>query len=206
MCAYERKDAAYRRAKREGLRSRAAFKLEELDTRFHLFSRGKRVVDLGCWPGGWLEIAARAVGPAGRVVGVDVVHTDVSKLANVTTLEGDVSDPSVLDRVREALDGDADVVLSDMAPKLSGIRVTDLERHRLLAELAIGFALAVLRPNGVLVVKLFSGCEREVFERLRRSFARVVRVRPESTRKGSSELYAVAFEPRLGPLGPEEEE
>jgi 23S rRNA (uridine2552-2'-O)-methyltransferase len=204
MCAYERKDAAYRRAKREGLRSRAAFKLEELDVRFHLFSPGKRVVDLGCWPGGWLEIAARAVGPRGRVVGVDLVHTDVSKLANVTALEGDVSDPRVLERVREALGGDADVVLSDMAPKLSGVRVADLERHRALAELAIGFALAVLRPNGILVVKLFSGCEREVFERLRGSFARVVRVRPETTRKGSSELYAVAFEPRAGAVGAEE--
>jgi 23S rRNA (uridine2552-2'-O)-methyltransferase len=204
MCAYERKDAAYRRAKREGLRSRAAFKLEELDTRFHLFSRGKRVVDLGCWPGGWLEIAARAVGPEGRVVGVDLVHTDVSKLSNVTVLEGDVSDPSVLGRVRETLNGDADVVLSDMAPKLSGVRVADLERHRVLAELAIGFALAVLRPNGILVVKLFSGCEREVFDHLRRSFARVVRVRPESTRKGSSELYAVAFEPRVDAVGAED--
>jgi len=204
MCAYERKDAAYRRAKREGLRSRAAFKLEELDARFHLFSRGKRVVDLGCWPGGWLEVAARAVGREGRVVGVDLVHTDVSKLGNVTTLEGDVSDPSVLGRVREALDGDADVVLSDMAPKLTGVRVADLERHRVLAELAIGVALDVLRPNGILVVKLFSGCERAVFERLRRSFSRVVRVRPESTRKGSSELYAVAFKPRVDAVGAEE--
>jgi len=191
--AYERQDAVYRRAKREGYRSRAAYKLIELDKHYRLLRPGARVVDLGCWPGAWLQVAAERVGARGRVVGVDVVPAEELGLANVSVLAGDVSDPALIERVRAALGGPADVVLVDVAPKLTGIKAADSARQADLIRAAIGCAQAWLKPGGTMLIKLFMDAEYpDLIRELRARFGEVRTRRPESTRRGSAELYAVA--------------
>jgi 23S rRNA (uridine2552-2'-O)-methyltransferase len=192
MCAYDRKDATYRAAKQAGLRSRAGIKLEDLDSRFHLLAPGRRVVDLGCWPGAWLQVAARRVGATGKVVGVDLVEVEPLDLANVVTFTGDAGDPQMQERIVEAAGGPIQLVLSDLSPKLTGIRATDEAREEALVELAIVFACRVLTPDGRLLVKLFSRVEQAMTRKLRAAFTSVSAYRPPSTRKGSSEIYAMA--------------
>jgi 23S rRNA (uridine2552-2'-O)-methyltransferase len=192
LSSYQRKDAAYHTAKRVGLRSRAGVKLEDLDARFRLLAHGSRVVDLGCWPGAWLQVASRRVGLSGVVVGVDLAAIEPLHLANVTTIVGDAGDPEVQAGVIAAAHGPIDVVLSDLSPKLTGVRVTDEAREEALVEVAIDFANRVLAPRGRLLVKLFSGVEPAMTKRLRASFTTVTTWRPPSTRKGSSEIYAMA--------------
>jgi len=190
VAAYDRKDAVYRRAKREGFRSRAAIKLEEIDALFSLLKPGQRVVDLGCWPGGWLQVCADRVGPRGRVVGVDVAETEDVQRANVCILIADVYDPSLAERVRDALGGPADLVLSDLAPKLSGIAASDSARHAALVQRALELSRAWLAPHGALLAKLFMDAEFEgLIRELRGTFAKVKTRKLGTTRKGSSELY-----------------
>lgn len=191
--AYNRKDAAYRRAKREGYRSRAVYKLAELDRRLGLLRRGQRVVDLGCWPGAWLQYAAEKVGPSGRVVGIDLAESEPMSAKNVRILVGDVADPACVEQIRGALGGPADVVLSDLAPKLTGVKTADAVRHAELVRLAVDRARAWLRPEGAIVVKLFMDAEyQDLISELRRTFQAVRSVKPDSTRQGSSELYTCA--------------
>jgi len=197
---YERKDAAYRAAKKAGLRSRAGIKLEDLDARFQLFSFGQTVVDLGCWPGAWLQVAVHKVGAGGRVVGVDLVRVEGLDADNVEILVGDAADPMVRTALREATGGSADVVLSDMAPKLTGIRATDAAREEALAEIAVEVARELLGPRGKLLVKLFSAVEAAITMRLRREFTTVNAFRPASTRRGSSEIYVMASGRRTNPV------
>ncbi len=192
MSRYERKDATYRTARKLGLRSRAGIKLEDLDARFRLLAPGRRVVDLGCWPGAWLQVAARRVGASGFVVGVDLVAVEPLGLANVATIVGDAGDAEVQQRILAAAGGPIDVVLSDLSPKLTGVRATDLAREEALVEVAIDFSRRVLAPGGRFLVKLFSGVEAAMTKRLRDEFATVSAWRPPSTRKGSSEIYAMA--------------
>ncbi len=195
---YERKDALHQRAKREGYRSRAAYKLLELQKRTRVLRRGSVVVDLGAWPGGWLQVAADLVGPSGRVVGIDVAAIDALPASQVTLLQADVTDSSTTERVTELIGGKADVVLSDLAPKLTGIGPRDAAAIERLADATRAFALAVLRPGGALVTKTLGGREGELARaELRRLFANVRQLGLESTRKGSSELYIVAtdFDP-----------
>ncbi len=196
MPKYDRKDAAYRAAKDQGLRSRAALKLRELDQRFRLFAPGARVVELGCWPGGWLQIASMAVGDNGRVVGVDLAAVEPLGLVNVSTVVGDVRDPAVVKRTLAELGGRADVLLSDLAPKLSGIRTADDARHEALVEIAVQTAAAALSPHGAALIKLFSTCESQMTALMRKTFEEVSKVRPSTTRKGSSEIYALGRRPR----------
>lgn len=188
---YERKDRYYRQAKAEGLRSRAAFKLE--DVARDLIRPGDRVVDLGAWPGGWLQVAARRVGAAGRVVGVDLRPIAPLGLRNVCTIVGDAADPQTLAQVREALGGPADVVLSDMAPALTGVKTHDQARAEALVREALAAARVLLRPGGRMVCKLFMGpgYGRLVAE-IEGVFERVSVTRSQATRKGSAELYAIA--------------
>jgi 23S rRNA (uridine2552-2'-O)-methyltransferase len=194
MSAYQRKDAFYARAKQSGLRSRAAYKLEQLQRQYRVLRSGDKVVDLGAWPGGWLQVAARYVGPKGKVVGVD--REPIPPLPDapqVTVLQADVFDPQVGPQVGALLGQEADVVLSDLAPKLSGIKERDQMQARALAERAIELAREWLRPGGTLVVKVFMGEELPVVLKvLRECFANVATTRPEATRKGSSELYVIA--------------
>jgi 23S rRNA (uridine2552-2'-O)-methyltransferase len=152
---------------------------------------GQRVVDLGCWPGGWLQVAARAVGPEGRVVGVDLAALEAPLgLANVFAFEGDFSNSATWKAILEALGGRADVVLCDAAPKLTGVRATDRAREEALLEAVEAAAPELLAPGGALLVKLLECPEAEAFRgRLRTRFAEGRVLRPEATRKGSSERY-----------------
>ena len=188
---YDRKDAFHQKAKREGYASRAAYKLQEIQRRSRVLRRGQRVIDLGCWPGGWLQVAAELVGPKGRVVGVDIAEIDPPLgLANVFAFSGDLSEPSVLEAVVEAAGGPADAVLSDAAPKLTGVRATDRAREEALLE-AIEAALPrLLRAGGSAVVKLMEGPEAQAVEkRLRVVFGKSRSLRPEASRKGTTERY-----------------
>jgi 23S rRNA (uridine2552-2'-O)-methyltransferase len=189
---YQRKDAHYRRAKAQGFRARSAYKLAELDDKHRVLRKRDRVVDLGAWPGGWLQIALERVGPGGWVVGVDLVAIEPIQAANLTTIVGDVGDPSVLDQVVRRLGGAADVVLSDVAPKLTGVRDVDDARCA-DAFAAVASALPrLLRPGGKALVKLFMDAQyREHLRRLRELFADVSATRPDASRRGSAEIYAI---------------
>lgn len=176
-------------AKQQGWRSRAAFKLLELDDKFHLIRRGALVVDLGAAPGGWSQAAVQR--GAGRVVGVDLLPLD--PIAGATLLQGDFTDPDMSALLGAALGGKADLVLSDMAPNTIGHVATDHLRIMVLAEAALVFALEVLTEGGAFVAKVFQGgSERQVLEQLKRHFASVRHAKPPSSRKESSELYVVA--------------
>jgi 23S rRNA (uridine2552-2'-O)-methyltransferase len=190
----ERKDAFHQRAKREGYRSRAAYKLEELQRDHRLLRPGDRVVDLGCWPGGWLQIAAEAVGPSGRVVGVDLAAIDPPiHLASVIAFQADLAEPGVAARILDALGGPADAVLSDAAPKLTGIRATDRAHEESLLEAIEALLPDLLRPGGTLVVKLLEGPEAQaIAKRLQKRFASARITTSQATRKGSSEKYLIA--------------
>ncbi len=181
-----------RRARSEGWRSRAVFKLEEIDQRDRLLRPGQVVVDLGAAPGGWSQYAARRLQGRGRVFALDLLPMDA--LAGVEILQGDFTADEVLASVLEALSGDrVDVVLSDMAPNLSGTRAVDQPRAMLLAELALEFARRTLRPGGDFVTKLFHGEGFDDFVRECRGDFDQVRVRkPGASRGDSRETYLVA--------------
>jgi 23S rRNA (uridine2552-2'-O)-methyltransferase len=191
---YRRKDAYYRRAKAAGYRARSAYKLAELDDRFRLLRERDRVVDLGAWPGGWMQVALERVGSAGRVVGLDLVPVTPLGSANAIVVAGDVADPGVIDALVRALGRPADVVLSDLAPKLTGIAATDEARRANLAAATIAVLPALLRPGGRLLMKAFMDVGHQpLVERLRMTFDEVKATRPEATRRGSAELYLVGL-------------
>jgi 23S rRNA (uridine2552-2'-O)-methyltransferase len=191
--SYDRKDAFHQRAKREGFRSRAAYKLEELDREHRLLRPGDRVADLGCWPGGWMQIAAAAVGPRGRVVGVDLAETEPLPFENSVAFQGDIAEPAVLQRILDELGGLADVLLSDAAPKLTGVRATDRAREEALLESIEALVPQLLRPGGTLVAKLFDAPEAHAFvARVRARFESARITKSKATRKGSSEKYLIA--------------
>jgi 23S rRNA (uridine2552-2'-O)-methyltransferase len=194
MAQYERKDHFHQRAKREGFRSRAAYKLEQIQRSHRVLRRGQRVADLGCWPGGWMQVGAGLVGTSGRIVGVDLAEIDPPLgLSNATSLCGDLEDPALADRLIEALGGRADVVLCDAAPKLTGIRPTDRAREEALLEAVAALLPRLLGPGGDLLLKILEGPEAQQIDRgLRKRFAKAKTVRPEASRKGSSERYLLA--------------
>ena len=199
--SYDRKDAPYRRAKAAGYRARSAYKLIQLDDRFRLLGRDDLVADLGAWPGAWLQVAAERVGARGRVVGIDLVAIEPLGSPNVTCLVGDVRDPTAIAAVREHLGGPAAVVLCDLSPKLSGVRATDEARASELTAAALDATALLLRPHGRLLVKLFMSADYPAHVvRLKSSFAEVRTTRPEASRRGSSELYAVCngYSPACG--------
>ena len=190
--SYNRRDAPYRQAKAAGYRARSAYKLIQLDDRFRLLRRGDLVADLGAWPGAWLQVAAERVGPRGRVVGIDLVAIEPLRSPNVTCVVGDVRDPSAIVTVREHLGGLASVVLCDLSPKLSGVRATDEARAVELTSAALDATALLLRRGGRLLVKLFMSPDYPAHvAHLKSSFTEVRTTRPEASRRGSSELYAV---------------
>ncbi len=200
--AYQRKDSFYARAKQAGYRSRAAYKLLELARRYQLIRRGDHVVDLGAWPGGWLQVAAELAGPHGIVVGVDLQPIQ-SLPAPVTTITGDARDAAVEEALRARCAGRVDLVLSDMAPKLSGIRDRDTAQAVALAEAAVAVAERLLGSGGRLLMKLFTAPETDaIVARLRQRFQSVKLTRPDASRKGSAELYVVALGFRPGSADP----
>lgn len=185
-------DPYVRKAQAEGMRSRAAYKLQQLAERDNLLKPGMVVVDLGSAPGGWSQVAGRAVGTEGRVVGVDLL--EMLPIPAVRFVQGDFGDDSVLAEVEKLLDGrPVDLVLSDMAPNMSGVASVDQARSIGLAELALDFAINHLKPQGNFLVKVFqgSGFEQLVAD-VRRSFVQVVIRKPEASRSRSNEVYLVA--------------
>ena len=178
-------------AHRQGYRSRAAFKLIELDQRFHLLRPGRRVVDLGCAPGGWSQVAVERVGRRGRVLGVDLAET--SPIAGALLLRADLRDPDAAVAIREALGGGADLVLSDMAPAATGHAASDHLRIVALAEAAFDVAEEILEPGGAFVAKVFQGgTEGTLLARLKRSFTELRHAKPPASRAESAETYVVA--------------
>ncbi|HVH16712.1 MAG TPA: RlmE family RNA methyltransferase [Myxococcota bacterium] len=194
MAEYRRKDAFHQRAKREGYRSRAAYKLAEIADRHALLAAGARVADLGCWPGGWMQVAAERVGPGGRVVGVDLAAIEPPLgIENAFAIQGDFTQPAVLQALLDTLGGPADVVLSDAAPKLTGVRATDRAREEALLEAVAGALPTLLRPGGDLLCKLLDSPEADaIARRIGATFRESKTLRPEATRKGSSERYLLA--------------
>ena len=178
-------------AKRLGYRSRAAFKLLELDEKIHLLKRDGRVVDLGAAPGGWSQVAGKVIGPKGKLVAADILPME--PLPGATVLQLDFLDEDAPDRIIEALGGQADLVLSDMAAPTVGHPKTDHLRILALAEAAHDFARRVTAPGGAFVCKLFQGgAEKDLLTALRQDYATVRHVKPPSSRKESSELFLVA--------------
>ena len=182
-------DPFVQQAKADGWRSRAAFKLIEIDDRFGVLRRGARVIDLGCAPGGWVQVALKR--GAGAVVGVDLLHVD--PIAGADLIEGDFTDPAMPARLLQAVGGAPDLVLSDMAPNTSGHRETDHLRIVGLIEQAAAFAKATLKPGGSFVTKSFQGgAAGDLWARLKADYAEVKNMKPKSSRAESSEVYLVA--------------
>ncbi|WP_193370790.1 RlmE family RNA methyltransferase [Pelagibius marinus] len=178
-------------ARKRGYRSRAAFKLIQLDDRFHFLKSGARIVDLGCAPGGWLQVVAERCGRSGRIVGIDL--QEVEPVTGADLLVGDFLDDDAPDRLKTALGGPADVVLSDMAASSTGHAKTDHLRVMALAEAAHLFAREVLAPGGAFVAKVLQGgTERGLLTELKRDFAKVNHVKPAASRADSAEMYLVA--------------
>lgn len=183
------------RARREGWRSRAAFKLIEIDDKLKLLKPGQRIVDLGAAPGGWLQVAAKRIGlekGQGKIVGIDLLAID--PVPGVEFIQGDFTADDAPDQLKALLGGEADVVLSDMAANAMGHKQTDHIKIIYLAELAIHFAREVLAPGGHFLCKVLQGgTEGQLLVDLKRDFTTVKHIKPQASRADSSELYVLAM-------------
>lgn len=193
MRLQEAKRDYYRRtARKEGFRSRAAYKLLEVNNSYSMLQRGMDVVDLGCAPGGWLQVARKAVGPYGRVLGVDI--RPIEPIANVQFLKGDLEDSLLAEKIIDVMGRKVNVLLSDSAPNVSGIWDLDHARQISLAENAVSIADKILIRNGSVVLKAFEGSMLNEFrDGLKRKFSSVHTYKPRSSRKESSEMYLVGL-------------
>lgn len=191
-------DPYVKKAKQEGWRSRAAYKLQEIDDRDHLLRPGITVVDLGAAPGGWSQLAAQKLAGKGRVIALDVL--EMVGLPGVTFIQGDFREDAVLEQLVAALDGKpVDLVISDMAPNMSGVGIADQARSMHLAELALDFAATWLKPGGTFLVKVFQGTGfQEYLAEMRRHFRQVATRKPKASRDRSSEVYLLG-KGRLNP-------
>jgi len=188
-----RKDQYRRLAKNQGYRARSAYKLLQLNGSYHILKKGSKVVDLGCAPGGWLQVVAKEIGQAGQVVGIDLKPVD--PVTGATVLEGSIEDQGMLSKIAGVLGGKADVILSDLAPNVSGIWDIDHARQISLSSIALGFARQVLRDGGSAVFKVFEGEMLNDFRaELKNSFGRVLFSKPSASRQQSSELYVVCLD------------
>jgi len=191
--ARRKNDHYHKMAKEEGYRSRAAYKLKQMDERFHFFRGARYVLDIGAAPGGWLQVVSEAVGEDGLVVGVDLRPIEYLELGNVETIVGDILDEEIMDEIRELLPGSVDVVLSDLSPNISGVWDVDQFRQIDLATMALKVSQALLRRDGWFVVKVFMGSEYEAYlKEVKAAYRKVNVVKPMASRKGSAEVYLVA--------------
>ncbi len=186
------RDPYVKQARRSDYRSRATFKLQELDAKDKLLKPGQTVVDLGAAPGSWSQYAAQRVGPSGTVIAVDILPME--PIRNVRFIQGDFTNDAVYQRCVDALAGGrADLVISDLSPNLTGIRVTDQARSMELAERVFEFACQTLAENGNLVIKVFEGADMEQFRRkLVQRFQQVMARKPKASRGASREFYVLA--------------
>ena len=188
-----RRDQYRRLAKDQGYRARSAYKLLQINRSYNIIKKGDKVVDLGCAPGGWLQVAMKEVGSSGKVIGVDLKQ--VTPVAGATILQGSIEDPNVLSKIAEILGCKADVVLSDMAPNVSGVWDIDHARQISLSTIALGFVQQVLRVGGSSVFKVFEGDMLKEFKsELRKSFGKVLLSKPSASRQESSELYIICLD------------
>jgi 23S rRNA (uridine2552-2'-O)-methyltransferase len=188
---HERKrDGYYKQAKREGYRSRSAFKLIQINKRYDVISKGDCVIDLGCAPGGWLQVAQELVGLDGKVLGVDIQKIDA--LEGINFVRGDITDSKTIERIISEINK-ADVVLSDMSPNITGHYSMDHARSVGLAERALEVTKKTLKPRGNFVVKVFEGdLFKDYFDRIKSSFEFTKAHSPRASRKQSSEIYVIA--------------
>jgi 23S rRNA (uridine2552-2'-O)-methyltransferase len=186
-------DCFVQKARNEGYRSRAAYKLQEIAERDNLFERGMTVVDLGAAPGSWSQVALKHVGNKGSVFALDIL--DMQPLTGVTFIQGDFREDEVLEKLKKALDGkQVDLVISDMSPNLTGISVSDQAQGMYLAELALIFCQEHLNPGKNFLVKVFQGSSLEIFRRsMQASFEKVVTRKPKASRDRSKELYLLGL-------------
>jgi 23S rRNA (uridine2552-2'-O)-methyltransferase len=188
-----RRDQYRRLAKDQGYRARSAYKLLQMNRSYNIIKKGDKVVDLGCAPGGWLQVAMKEVGSSGKVIGVDL--KPVTPVAGATILQGSIENPNMLSKIAEILGYKADVILSDMAPNVSGVWDIDHARQISLSTIALGFARQVLRVGGSSVFKIFEGeMLKEFKSELRKSFGKVLLSKPSASRQESSELYVVCLD------------
>ena len=200
--SYKLRDTYYKKAKQQGYRSRAAYKLLELQERFRIFKAGQLVVDLGAAPGGWIQVAAKLVGPSGKVVGVDLQAIEPFHQKNIIVVQADITAAETEQRIMEYLGRPADSVISDVAPKLTGIRDTDEARSLELNQTALEVAKRLLRSGGTFLIKSFVSEELRNFStELDKQFGSVQRTRPDASRKGSSEIYFFAKDYQPKPHG-----
>lgn len=189
---YNRKDTFYKKAKEQGYRSRASYKLIEINKKFKLLKPGTKVLDLGCWPGGWLQVASEAVRPNGIAVGIDLVQVDPISDPFIKTMVGDVADDKNIQQALEIAGGPFDVVVSDMSPKLSGIREADQAAAVRCGELAEHASLKALKVGGHLVIKVFKGPDVDAFiKKLKARFKKIEREELDSSRSSSNEYYLI---------------
>jgi len=183
------RDEYVKRARQEGARSRAAYKLEELDRRDHLLRPGMTVVDLGAAPGGWSQYVKTRVGASGRVLALDILPME--PINGVEFLAGDFTEQAVLDSLMERLQGrPVDLVISDMAPNMTGVAAVDQARSMELAELALDFANQTLKPDGTILMKIFQGRGfNEFYAQMRQQFAKIATRKPQASRSESREIY-----------------
>jgi len=186
-----KRDYYYRKAKRENYRSRAAYKLMQLDERFRIFRRGDFVIDLGASPGGWTQVAGEKVGSTGLVIAVDIKSIDA--VENAIMVKGDARSEETISRVKELLPGSqANVIISDMAPNISGNYSMDHARSMELADMAMKYSDIFLRQGGNMVVKVFDGdMAHDLFSQIQGKFRMAKRHSPKASRKTSSEIYMV---------------
>lgn len=188
-------DPYVKKAQQDGYRSRAAYKLLEIDKRDHLFRPGMTVVDLGAAPGSWCQVAAQKVSRRGRVLAIDLLP--IASMPGVDSLEGDFTEPATLAWLEEKLQSErVDLVLSDMSPNISGIMLSDQARQYELCELALDFTANWLKPDGAFLVKVFQGVGFEDFRaQMRQAFEQVLIRKPEASRDRSNEVYLLGRRP-----------
>lgn len=188
-----RRDQYRRLAKDQGYRARSAYKLLQINRSYHIIKKGDKVVDLGCAPGGWLQVAVKEARSSGNVIGMDL--KPVTPVAGAIILQGSIEDPNMLSKIAEILGCKADVVLSDLAPNVSGVWDIDHARQISLSTIALRFAQHVLRVGGSSVFKVFEGdMLMEFRSELRKSFGKVLLSKPSASRQESSELYIICLD------------
>lgn len=185
-------DHYVKQAQKDGYRSRASYKLLDIQEKDHILTKGMTVVDLGAAPGGWSQVASNLLGEQGRLIASDILPMD--SIADVTFIQGDFTDDEVFQQLLTAMDGaKADLVISDMAPNMSGMRSVDQPKAMLLCELALDFALRVLKPNGNFLIKIFQGEGFDYYlKQVRENFDKVYTRKPNSSRDRSREQYLLA--------------
>jgi len=189
---YKRQDFYYHKAKREGYLSRAAFKLLEIVKSYGIIQKNDKIIDIGCSPGGWTQVALKITGENGCVLGVDITEPEVSQ-RNFIFIRGDINNPDVQKQVLTALKGKADAILSDASPKLTGIRERDHNRSIEIIESVINFTLDSLKKNGNLLIKIIEGPDiKGIFSEIQSKFSFAKIYRPNSTRRSSRENYIIA--------------